>query len=773
MSWRLYVPLDSAQQEIRLLTIPPRPPQTRSQNSQGDGLASTDTSNKVVENETAKDGFIAQLRDMGFSSEVLQRALNECGDNNDLSVIVTWLVDHPELRDRASRTTSEDPSKQSATRTEHVSTQSQLPQSAGSKNAILSNMQQMMKSRWEEFDVTLDMITTHFMMETVSMKKNPSFVALSYTWGDPNMHLQREDRPIIVWADAICINQKDASERSKQVSLMRLIYQKANCVMVWTGLAADDSDRLMTPLVDIGKQALEAGILGVHGKEFQKTFHGYGGGVLTSKQRAIKEAVERISERVGLNFPFRALIHFASRRYWKRVWVIQEIAVARELMVLCGKQRISLSHLAAAKLFISLQTTTLFPKLGWKDFMDPIKGRFVDEMLTKGDDGILEIVGHRRRYQLQTGPRRSLFDLLNSICVGRGSGGSQRATDPRDLIYGVLAMASDFETLAITPDYTKETQGVFAEATRKLLRLGYMNILAWSQQPDRLNRIPGLPSWVSDFSKPILSPCNCDNHFDIFSASGKHRSASRASPIVSSIGHNILALTCFKVDEIQSLGEAWHGESGFDFTLAGAYLDSVERLCWLREPLQIDNPGCVVTADWREAPWRIPSGDQEMHASRSRGTEAMHHDFKELRTYMDRPGQIGDRTQLSESCKMYLLALEGQHNRRPFISSMGYIGLVPAQSKKGDVVCVVEEARMPFVFRRAGEVYQLVGEAYVYGIMDGEFMESGPLMEIFHCIAAPNLYLILFVVCASSVRAVHMHTGARSASAGLFNWLVG
>jgi hypothetical protein len=53
------------------------------------------------------------------------------------------------------------------------------------------------------------------------------YLALSYIWSaDPQKRL---------WADAICIDQDDNEEKSRQVALMNQIYSKAKCVIVWLG----------------------------------------------------------------------------------------------------------------------------------------------------------------------------------------------------------------------------------------------------------------------------------------------------------------------------------------------------------------------------------------------------------------------------------------------------------------------------------------------------------------------------------------------------------
>jgi hypothetical protein len=106
-----------------------------------------------------------------------------------------------------------------------------------------------------------------------SLKDNPEFMALSYVWGDPKVTediiLNDELFPITtnlavapryvkghwcstfpnrnpglfrLWVDAICINQKDRSERSSQVNLMREIYSKTELVFSWLGNRIEEVD---------------------------------------------------------------------------------------------------------------------------------------------------------------------------------------------------------------------------------------------------------------------------------------------------------------------------------------------------------------------------------------------------------------------------------------------------------------------------------------------------------------------------------------------------
>jgi len=90
-----------------------------------------------------------------------------------------------------------------------------------------------------------------------NLDKNPVYVALSYVWGDPAVtapifcngtevgvtvslanalaRLRKPNASVVVWADALCINQADAAERSRQVGIMARIYKTATQVVVFLG----------------------------------------------------------------------------------------------------------------------------------------------------------------------------------------------------------------------------------------------------------------------------------------------------------------------------------------------------------------------------------------------------------------------------------------------------------------------------------------------------------------------------------------------------------
>ena len=94
-------------------------------------------------------------------------------------------------------------------------------------------------------------------LEDRRLSDDPSYEALSYTWGQPifseflHTHngtlnitenlalalrrLRLKDRVRYLWVDAVCINQDDTTEKSQQVAMMGLIYKTARQVICWLG----------------------------------------------------------------------------------------------------------------------------------------------------------------------------------------------------------------------------------------------------------------------------------------------------------------------------------------------------------------------------------------------------------------------------------------------------------------------------------------------------------------------------------------------------------
>ena len=97
-------------------------------------------------------------------------------------------------------------------------------------------------------------------------KRCPRYMALSYVWGAKHgdrpitcegktilitkncdealRSLRRRWRRIVIWVDAICIDQSDNKDKSRQVPMMGDIYSHAKEVVIWLGKSDYKINRL-------------------------------------------------------------------------------------------------------------------------------------------------------------------------------------------------------------------------------------------------------------------------------------------------------------------------------------------------------------------------------------------------------------------------------------------------------------------------------------------------------------------------------------------------
>jgi hypothetical protein len=70
-------------------------------------------------------------------------------------------------------------------------------------------------------------------------------------------------------------------------------------------------------------------------------------------------------------------------------------------------------------------------------------------------------------------------------------------------------------------------------------------------------------------------------------------------------------------------------------------------------------------------------------------------------------------------------------NRQFMISDLGFLGIIPPAAKPEDSIGLFLGATTPFVIRKKENgSYTLIGECYVYGIMNGEAIDDAPAESI-------------------------------------------
>lgn len=231
------------------------------------------------------------------------------------------------------------------------------------------------------------------------------YYALSYTWGQTKgqrwirlngkpFHIQhnlfealkairKADTDLVIWIDAVCINQLNLVERNHQVSQMSKIYSNAKKVLAWVGPAANGSDFLLA----YTKKHFGSKVDEKDGKRSE----------IPTASREDEESALRI-----FNL-------FIQRDYWHRAWIVQEIILAKEVTIYCGTESVD----------------------GFRFFL---MGCFNFAVNRCTDATISNIFVHRS--SLEKGEPENLEQLLarySRTCC----------TDPRDRVFSLLSLASD------------------------------------------------------------------------------------------------------------------------------------------------------------------------------------------------------------------------------------------------------------------------------------------------------------------------------------------
>jgi hypothetical protein len=122
------------------------------------------------------------------------------------------------------------------------------------------------------------------------------------------------------------LNQSDVSERSSQVSMMRVIYSSCSGVLVYFG----PDDALVPPAVDI---MFHSGTINTFDLPPENLFTAVDKGLVLS--HPLRKIIHKYPQ--GLE----ALAYFYSRPYWSRIWIVQEIAVSHRVTVYWGHRVIN------------------------------------------------------------------------------------------------------------------------------------------------------------------------------------------------------------------------------------------------------------------------------------------------------------------------------------------------------------------------------------------------------------------------------------------------
>jgi len=268
-----------------------------------------------------------------------------------------------------------------------------------------------------------------------------AFDALSYKWGDPaatdtillndghelpvarNLHRALDDlrdasAELVIWIDAICINQADTAERNHQVQILRSIFTKARLVHAWLDHTIDPADPAFVKL-----------------KSFVK-----------DRQLGIDPfGPDTEIADLGDDTVFWApVVAMLCDPYWNRVWIQQEIVLARRYAVHCRRDLVPGEGIVefTASVYHYVRRDFETPSPRWHDWV--------------GVSNAMALT-HTRAKLLSDSRAEDSGLLFNLRFAGR-----LELTDPRDRLYGLLGLSCDVDGDDIVVDYDATVAQTFA-----------------------------------------------------------------------------------------------------------------------------------------------------------------------------------------------------------------------------------------------------------------------------------------------------------------------
>ncbi|KUI67444.1 Heterokaryon incompatibility protein 6, OR allele [Cytospora mali] len=532
----------------------------------------------------------------------------------------------------------------------------------------------------------------------------PYYDALSYAWGSEEKpcavfvdedkrtiptttnldealrRLRYPDRPRYMWIDALCIDQGNEKERSRQVSYMSHVFWTAPRVVVWLGPGDEEggSNLALETLEDIGNRIQVNWELGTLIGVTKLDNEQWGPNTRCLKPLNHKQHT--------------AILALIQRPWFERIWIRQEVFKANDMSrVVCGRKVV-----------------------GWGAFQ---RGVYCC-VKHRPPPGISKRKRKtwRAKYQVVKGAIRP-YPYVLTYLRHRTVGAS--CTDDRDRIYALLGMMNDEgKQLGIVPDYSKTASELYHDvAMRYITTYRSLDLLLSCGRfyPEALSSDASnpIPTWVPNWSVPgkCPVPLYLNRVFCPFQActeylgNGILRAAGVSNGTVQDVieldtsAHKALAASIRALVPSDAIDTAYPGGGNlwdaFRITLCAEYFsDRTEPPHW--EKLKTSSLSLSSQAS-KEAMRSVVAGED-----------------------------------LSED--NFLNLVKRWHRQgRFFTTREGYLGWGPKATDKGDQIVTFLGFDIPIMIRPSsnsldGRYFEVIGSCYLHGFMHGEAF-LGPLPD--------------------------------------------
>lgn len=556
-------------------------------------------------------------------------------------------------------------------------------------------------------------------VRNVVLTEDLQYEAPSYVWSDPtttspillNGHgfeittnleaalqsLRYEDVERWLWIDAICINQRSISEKNAEVRRMHLIYQCAEQVIVWLGRENEPGD-MGTGVARI----TAASTLIVKLLE------------MVSEAKEEWDVLNILDQTGDFTLAIQILEKLFYRPWFLRIWIVQEIALAKTATVAFGPQRIA-----------------------WDRFIQAVDA--IQRLEYGRNHQIWQYSGAARAARVQwcrlfavkepvqwaSAATCMQLDLL--LCQLRTS----QVTDSRDRLFGILGLIRhDTSDPLLAIDYQKSVPEVFRDLAMYLIQHGFLADVLCAVT----YKIEGLPHWAALWAAPVDSEKEAENP---------------PSRILCSLGH-FMAVSRSRGSEGAN---ARFSEGGRKLTVKGALMDDIALVskshdCSGVKGLSVDEKLKTIHArllSWEDemeysfVSYRLYTGREERLKI---WRDAILHDTEEdswLGEHYDRllgraaPSDGEDRRSIPPAMDSAVVmrlvtelkAIFGDEFacRTPFVTANGWMGSTGSSCRVmvGGVLCLLVGCAMPFLLRPVEGtqgLFRFVTCCFVPGLMD-------------------------------------------------------
>ncbi|CZR57833.1 uncharacterized protein PAC_07722 [Phialocephala subalpina] len=604
------------------------------------------------------------------------------------------------------------------------------------------------------------------------------FEALSYVWGkqatrqrikcnsrsmyvgssllDAFEELARRRSTGLIWADAICINQNDEQEKTRQVRMMRDIYEKAQRVIIWLGKEQVGDGRAFK-LAESLYQKCDGASYNMYATTYD--FEDF-----DCESKGVPRPLG--------NSDWAALFAILSHPWFSRIWVVQELLVAQRSIMWRGDLDLNTDIILwMAKLIACYRN--LYESFDIFRGSPQLSSAF---MACNIATGYLEY---------KTAGPLSIYDTLSRY-------NGMAATDPRDR-YFALAGISRLDAGFVNYEESYHNVACLVGKMALLGSSGYqigpggVEMLVFTKKPEAhtfliewlafhanpQNHNLGLPSWIPDFISPHSPGFIMSGFYNTLHMQGGKEIPSpevrvRQGTLFEWSGSSPPQCIIPVPDEIDIMGAVFDrvgtlaskrplfprpnlGEERLPQDHVSIdILESVsqyetEMIYWLSEIRTLTDPTL-------RAPNSIMSGSQESFDAfwrtliYNRGPQfnpqspnqkplswlgisfGYWYMWKKLmmkRLWKQNILQDAIFSQILGTLAGAFDKAEGRVRdaRRFFVSENGRFGWVPLRTEVGDRLCVFRGMRMPAIMRPRGDRWEFIGVCYVHGSMDGEIWD--------------------------------------------------